>query len=349
MKILVTKEQHWIDKWDQAIEQNRKGHYFQCSTWAQSYRVYNFDQELVLLIDNETILAGYWAVIPRFSIVKFYIVPFGPINFLADELELLENEIIQRAKKHRCCYVQVTPFNTQENQFEWLSNVKHLNLRFSRGKKFKNIAIPTRISILDLKALSTEEDLLSSFKSSTRRHIRSSLKKELKLVIAITEAELQEGYRMFEINAKEGGYAVRSWKDFRKTILDSINNKQGKMLLAYHQNQLKGAIYLYKSGDFYTYISGGTIKEKPDLKAGYFLHWQAIKISLAEGLKGYNIGHSGSPGVLRFKEGFNGLKIDYPYTSHKILRPLLFRMYSLFYPLLRKHKKTIARILSKNK
>ena len=80
--------------------------------------------------------------------------------------------------------------------------------------------------------------------------------------------------------------------------------------MAIKDGQIKGAIWLIDCGKRLNYVMGGTIKEKPRLDVGYFLHWNAIKLSIDSNFLTYNISTGGSESVKKFKEDFGSIEIN---------------------------------------
>ena len=86
-----------------------------------------------------------------------------------------------------------------------------------------------------------------------------------------------------------------------------------------------------KSGNHYTYVLGGTKKEKPDVLAGHFLQWEAIKLSFEEKNDGYNISLGGSEGVMEFKNSFNNQQVFFKNGQYYLeLKPMVFRLFLFF-------------------
>ena len=77
------------------------------------------------------------------------------------------------------------------------------------------------------------------------------------------------------------------------------------MILAFNNNSLKGVAVYTLCSNHYTYLMGGTKKEKPELHTGYLLHYHIINQSILEKKVGYDISLGGSKGVINFKSKFN--------------------------------------------
>ncbi len=353
MRFLYTKDEKWLNQWDQFVVDNSIGSHLQLSYWLKSYVSYGFDYEVLLCLDDERIIGGFAAVIPRVSFFKFYIIAYGPL--VASDNYLVLNQLIekvpQRAKELKACYCQINlPFLDKAHSTLHLYQNNELLTAlhpFKKGNLFKYVFSLKGLNWIDLSTYTDSETLLTDFKSSVRRDIRSSNRKELELKDLQSPEDIQNAYQLCEANADKAGYAIRSWNDFKTTVLGLIENKQGKFLAAYKNGVLKGAILLIKSGNYYTYILGGTVKETPDLLVGHFLQWEALKLSLEEKCIGYNISLGGSKGVVEFKNSFNTQAV-YFHESHYycITKPILFKLFSYFEKYLKNHKKRISKWLS---
>jgi len=351
MEIIFTKDTDWLKKWDTYIINEDKGSHLLLSDWVKSFTSYGFDYELCLCLNKGSIIGGYASVIAKALFFRFYIIPYGPIVSAGFESNLGEliTAVPQRAKFHKACYCHITLPASEIVNTHVFANAIPLKAR--EGHLFKYVYSSNGLNWISLKNFN-EDALLESFKSSVRRDIRSSQRKGLDVRFLQTDAELKAGYNLCLENASKNNYALRDWNSFGKTLLKMVNDGSAKFVAAFKDGDLKGAILLVKAGNYYTYILGGTKKEKPDLLAGHLLQWEAIKLSMAENYDGYNISLGGSGGVLEFKNGFNTQQVLFSNSKfHWILKPLYFRMYLFFEKSLRPHKKRISGILSalKNK
>src|SRR5690606_27168229 len=148
------------------------------------------------------------------------------------------------------------------------------------GHHFPYVYSSAGLNWVDLKGFADEESVLENFKSSTRRDIRSALRKGMTVKMLETEKEIRDGYALCLANALANGYALRDWDSFRGTLVSLIGKGWAKFIAAYKDDQLKGAILLVKAGNYYTYILGASVKETPDLLAGHLLQWEAVRLSL---------------------------------------------------------------------
>lgn len=351
IKIISSSEKEWLNKWDEFVERENISNHLLYSDWNSSFKSYGFDYEITMLIEDAEIIGGFAAVIAKALVLKFYIVPFGPVlkNQYKSNLDYLISNVVVRAKKWDCCYCHISlPYSESENSHVYNELQKLNSLDKARfGHKFKYVYSAYGLNWKSVDGIETEEDLINSFRSSVRRYIRSSLRKDLNLKFAEKEEDVKNGYNLCLKNAKDNGYALRDWESFKETILELIQKKRAKFLLAIHDGTIKGASLIVKSANHYTYILGGSVKEKPDFLAGHFLHYSACKLAWDEKLHGYNISLGGSPGVVNLKNSYADEQIYYENSKYYwVIKPLPFKLFLLMEKITKKYKKPIARLLS---
>lgn len=350
MEIIFTTEQAWLQKWDDFVGQQNVSNHLLLSAWSRSFTAYGFDYEVALLVDKQTIVGGFAAVIAKAAFFKFYIVPFGPItdqNHFHHTNDLLA-KVSERAKTRGCCYAHVSlPLSDSINphvypvtDFPTLTTAK-------KGHHFKYVYSAYGINWKSVQGYETEEDFINSFRASVRRYIRSAQRKGLELRFLEEEKAIKTAYDLCLENAATNGYALRSWSAFKDTLLSMIQKKQAHFMGAFHEGNIKGASLIIKAGNHYTYILGGTKKEKPDFLAGHFLHFEAMRLARQENLSGYNISLGGSKGVISLKSSYADEQIYFDQGKyHWIIQPTYFKAYLFFEKYLKKYKKPIAKALT---
>ncbi|OAZ05395.1 lipid II:glycine glycyltransferase FemX [Flavobacterium succinicans] len=351
MEFLFTKDVDWLSKWDHYVQTNDRGSHLLLSDWLNSYETYNFDYEVCIVLHKGEIVGGFGAVIAKALFLKFYIIPYGPIVSVGFEKELnaLIQHVVNRATFHKSCYCHITlPLASYENPHVMAETSK---LEFlttaSSGHLFHHVYSSSGLNWVDLKKYASENHLLTDLKLSPRRYIRKALKNNL-IVKAVThEHDIESAYQICIENAKSRKYSVREWRAIKDTLIHLIQKNHAKFLVASSGNVIKGSLLIIKAGNHFTYILGGTQKEKPDLYVGHLLHWEAIKLSFQKGYDGYNISLGGSVGVQRFKSGFNSESVYFQGSKHHwILNPFYFKIYLFFKVNLKKHKHRIGSFLT---
>lgn len=351
MDIIFTKEKKWLQQWDEYIQNENVASHLLLSNWNKSFESYGFEYEICVALKNNVIIGGYVAVIAKVSVFKFYIVPFGPIISLKhfSNYNELISKVPLRANLYKCCYAHITlPFSSIDNPHTYKLKKHFLDFKsIKEGHFFKHVYSGYGINWKSVSEYSDEEQLINSFRPSVRRYIRSSQRKGLELQFLENEEEIKEAYDLCLLNAKNNGYSLRDWLSFKDTLITLIKEKKAKFLGAYFENTIKGASFIIKAANHYVYILGGTVKEKPDFLAGHFLHYAAIKLAFDEKLSGYNISLGGSKGVVDLKNSYADEQIYFENSKyHWVLKPFYFKLYLFFEKYLKKHKKSVAKILS---
>ncbi|MCK0125033.1 aminoacyltransferase [Gelidibacter sp. F2691] len=354
-KFIFTKEDSWLKKWDAFVFENSKGSHLLYSDWLTSYTSYGFDFELGLVLDGDTIIAGCGVVIPKFLFFKFYIIPHGPV-FENAHISCFNDFLIkikERAQLLKCCYVQ---FSLPLSDNDVISKQSYLPVQFNlndtnfkSGKLFNYVYCSYGLNWLSMSKMEDDEELLKSLKNHARRNIKASYNNNLLLSQATDKEAIKAAYEVVEINAQNAGYKVRKYEHIKQAIITLINNGTGLFLVAHKNNRVLGSAFFIRTKYSLTYIFGGTLKDMPSLRVGYFLHWEAIKLANNYNL-GYNISMGGSKGVLRFKSQFNTKQIFYQSPHHyMILNKSVFNTFIIIEKHLKHHKGNLANILSKFK
>ena len=352
MNVAFTKDKIVLQEWDDFVINNDIGNHLVLSSWLQSFKSYGFNYEIAIVKEKNKIIGGYGVVLAKVAFFKFYIIPFGPIVLQNNQevLKFLIDSIAVRAKFLKCCYCQVNyPYSNDTKLNNHIENTIDVKLfsSFKKGNLFKYVYSSNGLNWLELSKYSSTEQVLTDFKSSVRRDIRSSERKNQEIKYLNKEEDIKVAYNLCLLNAKNNNYALREWSSFKETIVTLIKNGNGKFIAAYKDNEIKGAIFIVKAGNYYTYILGGTKKEKPDLLTGHLLQWEAMKLSINEKCDGYNISFGGSDGVKEFKSNFNTTPLHFTDTKYYVvINSIVFKFFLFFEKSVKPHKKVIAKLLS---
>jgi|26BtaG_2_1085354.scaffolds.fasta_scaffold00136_6 lipid II:glycine glycyltransferase (peptidoglycan interpeptide bridge formation enzyme) len=354
MEVIYTRDKEWLKKWDAYVAETPRASHLMLSDWLKSYNSYGFDYEIGIVIENKKIIGGFGAVIPKVLFFKFYIIPHGPIVDKGYEhyIEMVLKDLYLRAKELRCCYAQVSlPISNNNKIGDHVFNpaeVKFLPNNFKSGKLFNYVYCSYGLNWMDFTEHPNPDSYLKALSSKVRQYVRLPYKKNTEIINVTSETELKKGYSVFEFNAKEIGYEIRAFEDVKNSILGLIDSNQAYFLNIHIDGVVKASAFYIMAGGYTTNVLAGVIKEKPDLKLGYMLQWEAIKRSFDLGYKGYNISMGGSDGVKEFKKRFGAEAMFYEDSHfHAILKPLKFNIYLKFEKYMKPYKSQISRVLSK--
>lgn len=346
-----------LKEWDNFLINNKRGHYLQSSHWLRSYEKFNFNFEVCIVKDKQgKIIAGMGVVLAGIKFLKVLVAPCSPIISEGNEhlFDNLINTFLKKAKQQKVFYCHINvPLLKDENQIiqEFCLNaISPESVFFSGhdGIKFKHVSSTNgfRSVPLEYSGEVLPYDLaFKNFNSNTKRNVKKAKKNNLKLVFAKTEEQIRNAYSIIEHNGKSQGYAVRTWDDMGDMIVNMVKNNICIVPCCYLNNDLIGALVVFEIGKRLTYISGGTLRTLGDFKVGHFLHNEMIKYSINKGYSFYDISVGGSPGVTRFKEGFNGHHVEFIAAKYWILNKFKYWLYANVSPQISKHKSFISRVL----
>lgn len=353
MRLIFTKDDKWLQKWDDYVYMHPKGSHLIYSDWLKSYTSYGFDYEVGLLIDGDIILGGFGVVIPKFLFFTFYIIPHGPIyneskeQYLKDHLQ----KIYKRAKEIKACYVQfslpISSNETIENYVYQKEIIDEIPDVYIKGKRFKYVYTSYGLNWVSTESYSSPDNFLEHLSPKVRRNIRMPYNKKAEVSFITDCNEIKKGYTVITKNSREANYSVREFKEFKPTILNLIEKKRAFFIICNVDNEIKAAAFFVRLGNYITNITGGVIRTKPDIKLGYMLQWEMIKKTFELNHLGYNISMGGSLGVQDFKSKFGAKAIHYEQTVyHAILNPFYFKLFTVINTYLKPYKAKVSKFLS---
>ncbi len=322
------------------------------SSWLGSFEAYGFRYVILAAVEENELIGGIGLVIAKFGPFKFVNCPMGPLIKKGREAEIkfLVSEAVNYCKTIKCNAFQMeAPFSTDRTtEFLLPETELKIDAHSERGFPFRFAYAPNQLLWIDFNRFTgadNEEKLLKSFNSNTRRNIRASMKSGLELRYARTPEEIKEAYNLIELNGIQHGYAVRKWEDFGEWLISQVNDGFAMILTANYNDIPVSAHYSILAGRRCTYVMGGTMRMEKDLKAGHFIHWQAILYAMRNGFLGYDFSSGGSPGVMRFKHGFNPEHIQFADPYVFIFSPGKYLLFRKIWPLVQKNKETVSSIL----
>lgn len=352
MNFFFTKDQNWLNKWDAFLQETERGLYNQLSDWIKSYEVYGFDYNFLIATENDKIIGGCGIVIAKFSFFKFFTIPSGPViavgfeNCADDLIIQLKNE----AQKTNCCYFQISlPYCKDDLNFHNynLEKIPNTSVYYSgnEGVLFKYVIPLQGMRIVDLTGENPYQRVFSNYSSNNKRNLNKTKQTNLEFKFVTSDAEIEEAYNCFVLNAIEKGYPLRSYQSMAKTLRSYIDKDHAKMACCFLDKKIIGALYVMKCGNRLIYINGGILKEFQHLNISNFMHDKMIQYSIDKGFKSYDLSVGGSKGVVKFKESFGSELYLYVPTRHWILKPLRFKMFLFVEKYLKPYKSKIAGIL----
>lgn len=350
---IFTKEEKWLEKWDSFIAENAKGSHLLLSDWLKSYQSYGFDFEVGLILENDKIIGGYGSVVPKFLFFKFYVIPHGPI-YDGDSMSHLEAHLLkikERAMAIGACYLQLSmPMSSNQKIQKHVCQKEVTNILkkiLQPGKLFSHVYASYGINWVDLQNFENDESYLEQLTPKVRRNIRMPYNKNAQATFLSDIEEIEQGYNVIRESARQGNYSVREFSDFKSTIDALIKKNQAYFIVLKVEGVIRAAAFFVLASGFITNITGGVLRQKPDIKLGYMLQWEMIKKSFELGLHGYNISMGGSTGVQDYKSKFGAeaIRFEEPHY-HLVLRPFYFKLFRMFSTYLKPYKTRISKLLA---
>ena len=240
-------------------------------------KVYNFRVYRIVSQSNDTI-NGYLALVHvKHPILGNYLAtsPFGSYGGLAYASSETRDVLLNKAQE--------------------LANdlgVKYVNVRFERGEETPPagwVQNPNYSTFLVDLSPKTEE-ILRSFSSNHRNHIRKSLNKGFSVRFDRLDL-LDDAYEGLARSMHELGSPYHS-KDYLRAMAESLGEKL-ELVVAYDANgRISGAGVFIFHGDMVTNLHANILRDFRADYAGEFLYWSVIERYCEKGFKTFDLGRS---------------------------------------------------------
>jgi len=157
-----------------------------------------------------------------------------------------------------------------------------------------------------LELVPNENELLASFRESTKRNIKKALKQGVEVIISNSLQSMKAFHRLNCITRKHHGLPPQPLFFFKKVFEHVISRNLGFVALAYHSKRvIAGGVYFH-FGDKAIYKYGASDRDFQSLRPNNLVMWEAIKCSAHNGFKSFNFGRTEpeNDGLLQFKRGW---------------------------------------------
>jgi hypothetical protein len=224
-------------------------------------------------------------------------------------------------QRNRICYVEISP----ERIFDSDRCSKLIEDPGWTGAK-------THRSSLRLDLTGSEDGLLANFRKNSRYEVRRAERAGVSITEGSTEAEIEEFLRAYRKLAARKGFAPDEFDRMRRQILWVVNSEsRGALLLAHHDNSIRGGVVIVRAARRCWYVWGAT-QAQPNLSAGQILQWEAIRWAKRHGCTEYDFGGytpGATSGPAWFKAGFGGREVHFAPAARTILKPVQYRAMKL--------------------
>lgn len=207
--------------------------------------------------------------------------------------------------------------------------------RIPLPKEVKNYRIPkwkqsTHTRMLDLSF--SEDELLSHMKQKTRYNIRLAQKRGVTVSQSSSAHDREIFWEIIQEVYKRHGIRTHSYEYYTLMLSTPI----ARLYVARFEGAVIAAGIFIFFGDRVVYLHGGSLFSYRNHMAPYLLQWTVIQDAKKEGFRYYDFGGTAPEGelhhqlssVTRFKEGFGGEEVVFPYKYDVIFSSTRYIIFS---------------------
>ncbi len=209
------------------------------------------------------------------------------------------DELLKKSKESGFAYVEIAP--------DWVEGSEGEGSVASRLASNGWQELPDRRSSLRLDLMVGPDELLSSFRKTTRYEIRRSEQQGVVIRRAEDEGDLAEFHRIyFEMARKKNFVGGEPSHLLHVLRWIAAEKDRGALLLAFKNAALLGGTLVVRAAKRSWYVFGATTKDDR-LSAGHLLQWHAIRWAKDSGCADYDFGgyrEEINTGPAMFKRGF---------------------------------------------
>jgi len=190
----------------------------------------------------------------------------------------------------------------------------------------------------------SEEDILASFHSSTRRNIRVAKKRgvTVEMKSKMTEADYDWFFNMVkDIIKRNGGKDPYPNRAYFHSLFKNIpmaaevhdpDNLSIGTFYGYQYDRPAAIHFVLFFGETATYLFGASYTDCLPSKVETYLHWATMKEAKRRGVKLYDLGGIDEncwPTLTKFKRQFHGKEFNYIGNIDIPIRPAMYRAYNI--------------------
>ncbi len=317
MEILEVKNSHELNDF---VAGQPMSQFLQSGEWADFQESLGRKSWRFLVKDDGKIIAS--AVIVKYPLPfgqSYLYCPRGPI-FIKNIPAILFNKLKELAKIEKAAFLKIEPRAE-------VGDLKKIGFKEAAPVQPKNTLV------LDLKK--SEVDLLNSFHPKTRYNIRLAEKKGVKIRVSTDKKDVEHFWQLIQQTAKRDNFSPHP-KEYYSALVEKLGQAEMlKMFIAEYENKILAINLVIFFGNTAPYLHGASADESRNLMAPHLLQWVAIKEAKNRNCLWYDfwgVAPLNQPehpwvGVTRFKEGFNGQRIDYVGTWDLPVKRFWYKLY----------------------
>ena len=313
------------NNWDKFLFENR-GNFLQSFEWGEFQKKFFPGVKRIEIWDKDKKILSAQIIAKKFfsrAPFAFFYIPYGPtfnLDSLPEQREEAFNIFLKGVKKmalkEKGLFLRIEPFIP-------LPKIKNFYFRNSLKR-----SQPQKTSILGLDE--EEKKLLADTNIRTRYNINLARRKGVKITILDSYEHIF--YSLLERTRKRQGFTPYS-EEYYKKMFEAQGRELGiKMFLAKYQDKAIVAGIFVFFGNRAVSLHAGSDYRYRSLKGMNLLHWRAICYAKKQGYKAYDfwgIDEKKYPGVTKFKKGFRGKEIKYPFGVDIIFDKMGYQIYKI--------------------
>ncbi len=335
---MITLQTPSPTQWDAYVKSHSRAHALQLSAFGALKRAFGWQDEIVALMRDGTIIGGAQLLFYRLP-VKLGTVAYLPMGpYLSDETAQTDlwNAIRTTSKKHHARFLK-----WEAGIFLDEAPPTFASLGFVPSPQ--TIQPPNTV-LIDLSA--DEEAILARMNQGTRRKIRQSQKNDIHYYEA-TRADVSKFTAMMRITGERNVFGVHEPAYYERAYDLSVTQGDAALFLADHEGDCLAGIFVYKAGDTAWYMYGASANIKRNLMAAYGVQWQAMLWAKAHGCVWYDMWgipdadeatleaefqtrDDGLWGVYGFKRGWGGQIVRSVGAWDVVYHPLIYNAYKTY-------------------
>ncbi len=298
-------------KWDAFLKEKGSEH-LQSFAWGEFKKKYQSVWRIAVT-DNSGKIKGLCQIFEEnLPIGKYLYIPRGPVAEKKEIKEVLIKGIKEKLGSGSI-FIKLEPeedFAIGRNSFHSIQPKKTLIINIERS----------------------QEDLLLSFRKSTRYNIRSAQKKG----VEVKESNNIDAFYdlLLETNKRQG------FTGYKKSYFEEMLKKTDSTLfIASYMGEIVAGAIILVFGETAFYLHSASQSRKNNLNATSLICFKAMEFAKEKGCKRYDFWGVDSvkfPGVTLFKKGFGGEEKKYPSPKDIPLQKIKYEAYSLASRVLKK-------------
>lgn len=304
MRLDIVNPADW-PHWDELVLATDGYSFFHSADWAQVLcATYNYKPAYFTLHGEGKLQA----LIPFMEVKSFLTGRRGVSLTFTDYCEpLVENQEVFN--------ILLTHIIDYAKKSAW----KHIDFR--GGQQFlPNMPVCANYLGHTLVLSENEQDLLSTFRDSTRRNIRKAIDEGVETKIYTSQQSVRDFYRLHCLTRKRHGLPPQPFHFFRNIYDCVISRNHGFVVLAsYNKKIIAGAVYFH-FGTKGLYKFGASDTAYQHLRANNLVMWEAIKWFANNGYSTFCFGRTdhSNEGLRQFKKGWGAVENNINYYRYNV-------------------------------